>query len=32
MTSKEKTKSLVNKATTDDRNPPSGYLLKELAC
>jgi len=31
MTSKEKTKSLVNKATTDDRNPPSGYLLKELA-
>jgi len=31
MTSKDKTKSLVNKATTDDRNPPSGYLLKELA-
>eukprot|EP01083_Nonionella_stella_P208822 757564_1 len=31
MTSKEKTKSLLNKATTDDRNPPSGYLLKELA-
>ena len=26
-----KTKSLVNRATTDDRNPPSGYLLKELA-
>eukprot|EP01083_Nonionella_stella_P206481 750992_1 len=31
MTSKEKTKSLINKATTDDRNPPSGYLLKELS-
>jgi len=31
MTSKEKTKSLVNKASTDDRNPPSGYLLKELS-
>jgi len=32
MSSKgQKTKSLVNKATTDDRNPPSGYLLKELS-
>lgn len=31
MSSKEKTKTIVNKLTTDDRNPPSGYLLQELA-
>eukprot|EP01084_Bolivina_argentea_P284928 488465_1 len=31
MTSKQKTRSLINKATTNDRNPTSGYLLNELA-
>jgi hypothetical protein len=31
MSSKDKTKTLVNKLTTDNRNPPSGYLLQELA-
>ena len=28
---KMKPKALVNKATSDDRTPPSGYILEELA-